>query len=1102
MISTPATLTVLLVDGTRVVVPDSLEQITPYVLQEQGDWFEDEIRFLRRLVQPGRTVVDIGANVGVYALSLARKVGPSGQVWAFEPAAATAALLAESIAANGTPWLQLQRQALSDHSGSAWLQTSGQSELNSLAADPQGPGEEVPLTTLDACLEAFAWQQVDLLKIDAEGEEERILAGGRRFFAELTPLVMFELKAGTELHLELVERFGELGYRCYRLVPGLDVLMPFDPAAGVDGYLLNLFAAKPDRAEALAASGWLVPTASPAPPDPAELAPYHWRRVLTQLPYGQALAASWEEQEASQTEAAAEPLALWAYAQDTSQPIAQRLGALQRSYALLSEQARDKQRLTSLSSLARVAAELGERTEALRALGHLIPALEAGVEPEATESFLPPCARFDRLDPQGRLAAWLNAAALESDELLGHYSSFFSGIKARPRLERLQELGFSDQAIQQRLTLFNRRFPPRQPASPEMECPNPKQITCGKEAWELIQAGHTDQGKARLAEAREMGDTCSKALHYMAKCTLALGNGQEAVEMLQRSIELDPHNPAAVLELGLSLKNIGEPKAAEAVIHQAVWLYGFRHASCEPSSDDLNNLGMAYHELGDIQQALECLDRALQIDPMMESALMRKAAILHNQQTRHDEVLEIWERLQERKPDDLTLMSNRASLLTGIGEVKEAIDLLNKVISHNPANRRAHLHLAFAHSIAGLEAVEAHLCHLSEFWMLQRASSQPSSSLTPRALLAGAQKLRVGFLSAELGNHVVSQFLEPFLTHYDRNRFEVELIEVHENRSRRALELAKLADAVITVQHLSLGEARHRIRSRGYDVIVETSGFTRDSGIEILADRCARVQCHYIGFHASTGLDTIDWFIGDQLTTAEDLADQYVEKLWRLPRLWLASRVEDRLPSAESSNQGSFPVLGSFNQFAKVRGETLVFWAAALRRIPDAQLHLKSYSTDSERPRRRILQTLERAGIDPSRITFFPRTNSRLENLECYRGIDVALDATPWAGATTTFDALSMGVPVVGILGATTAGRMTCSILRALGKEEWISTTPEEFAEAVEHLVGELARLRAGRLELQQQVLNSSLYDGADLARHLEDALRAMVSAARSQSTA
>lgn len=100
MASSTDAIIVELVDGTKVVVPDSLELITSYVLQEQGDWFEDEIKFLRELVDPGDVVVDIGANYGVYALSLARKVGASGQVWAFEPALETAMLLRESASAN------------------------------------------------------------------------------------------------------------------------------------------------------------------------------------------------------------------------------------------------------------------------------------------------------------------------------------------------------------------------------------------------------------------------------------------------------------------------------------------------------------------------------------------------------------------------------------------------------------------------------------------------------------------------------------------------------------------------------------------------------------------------------------------------------------------------------------------------------------------------------------------------------------------------------------------------------------------------------------------------------------------------------------------
>src|ERR1700732_1334830 len=74
-----------MVDGVRIVVPDSLDLITSYVLREQQDFFEDELPFVRRLLQPGQNVIDIGANYGTYALPMAKKVGAAGHVWAFEP---------------------------------------------------------------------------------------------------------------------------------------------------------------------------------------------------------------------------------------------------------------------------------------------------------------------------------------------------------------------------------------------------------------------------------------------------------------------------------------------------------------------------------------------------------------------------------------------------------------------------------------------------------------------------------------------------------------------------------------------------------------------------------------------------------------------------------------------------------------------------------------------------------------------------------------------------------------------------------------------------------------------------------------------------------
>lgn len=469
-----STATLRMVDGVQVVVPDSLELITCYVLREQHDWFEDEIKFLRGLLQPGQHVIDIGANFGVYALSMAKAVGPTGRVWAFEPASATARLLAEGVAANGFGHVALEQCALSSESGTLHLALNDSPEMNALVrgAAPSGVSEAVRVSTLDECLERLGWRDIAFLKIDAEGEEVNILNGGKRFFAEQSPLVQYEVKAGSELHLELVDHFGRIGYRSYRLVPGLDLLVPFDRTASQDGFLLNLFACKPDRADALAAQGHLAQTPADEPPvaKPGALSAmwsrfrnrldYDWRSSLARLPYGLQLAGLWKRTMAASDAGAqvVEALVQYAMSRDTALSGSRRFAALSASVGLLQSLTEGEPKGLRLSSLARAAADLGERSLAVRALERLCNAVYQSKEVDLSEPFLPPSARFDNLKPGASVGDWVMAAALEELERLGAFSSFYTREATLPRLDVIRTLGFASAEMERRSALIRQRF--------------------------------------------------------------------------------------------------------------------------------------------------------------------------------------------------------------------------------------------------------------------------------------------------------------------------------------------------------------------------------------------------------------------------------------------------------------------------------------------------------------------------------------------------------------------------------------------------------------------------------------------------------------------
>jgi FkbM family methyltransferase len=453
--------TVTLVDGVRIIVPDTLDLITPYVLREQGDWFEDELKFVRRLTAPGQSVVDIGANYGVYTLCLARQVGATGHVWAFEPASTTADFLGQSIVANRFTQVTLERSALSDTNGSAHLFLHTSPELNALRSGRSATGETetVSLTTLDTCLETLAWREIDFVKIDAEGEEMKILAGGTQFFARFSPLIQYEVMAGPNVNLGLVQAFAALGYDSYRLVPGLDLLAPFDAKAKPDAFLLNLFCCKPDRASRLAAANKLVRPglAAAACPPPIDGA-YHWRRTLGELPYGKVLSALWEQSVAAGGGGAVEAaLALFAQSRDTSLPATERFHALEASFHRFKALCASEPAHLRLVSLARVARAFGAREVAVEALSRAVDAIRRQGQVDVSEPFLAPTESFDFIPPGEAVGNWILSALFEEQERAGSFSSFYTGQATLKRLELIQTMGFGSDEMKRRLALVRQR---------------------------------------------------------------------------------------------------------------------------------------------------------------------------------------------------------------------------------------------------------------------------------------------------------------------------------------------------------------------------------------------------------------------------------------------------------------------------------------------------------------------------------------------------------------------------------------------------------------------------------------------------------------------
>ncbi len=443
--------------GARVCVPASAELITPYVLLEQEDWFEDEIRFVRRWLRPGMRAVDVGANFGVYTLAIAQAIGGEGRVWAFEPTAGTAAALERSLERNALGCVEVIRAAVCDREGSVAFSVGPHSELNRIASATQGDAVQVPATTLDRASAQHRWGDVDFVKLDVEGHESAAIQGGAAFLQAGSPLVMLEVKAGPRdggprINLSPLEPLTELGYAVYRLLPGPLVLQPFEPHEAFDRYLLNVFACKEDRARSLAAAGYLIDSGAP---HTAAMRRGAWSAFARSAPYARELASAWRSKPGwfspSDVGTYFEGLEAFARSRAPENAAGERVAWLQRALACLADALQPGDTLARRISYARVATELGWRDAAVVSLQSALERLEAGETP--AEPFLAPSARYEAFCPGARMQEWLLCALTEQFERLRFRSSIYAGTSSLEVLAPIRQCPFRSPEMDRRWNL-------------------------------------------------------------------------------------------------------------------------------------------------------------------------------------------------------------------------------------------------------------------------------------------------------------------------------------------------------------------------------------------------------------------------------------------------------------------------------------------------------------------------------------------------------------------------------------------------------------------------------------------------------------------------
>ena len=363
-------------------------------------------------------------------------------------------------------------------------------------------------------------------------------------------------------------------------------------------------------------------------------------------------------------------------------------------------------------------------------------------------------------------------------------------------------------------------------------------------------------------------------------------------------------------------------------------------------------------------------------------------------------------------------------------------------------------------------------------------------------------KIRIGYISGDFRQHVMQYFVWPFLAGYDANVFEVYVYSL--GKSDQYTDFFKTLVTRwrdLSAHARDMERIAREIHADEVDILFDLAGHTAGTGLAALAWKPAPIQLSGLGYMATTGLKTVDYFVTDHCCDPEGSGSEafYVEKLLRLTSQFCYNGYTHLPRSTGTPARGrGYIQFASFNQYQKLRDPMLRAWQEIMERVPQARLLLKNNAYSKPGVVQSAYERLRRLGFDMSRVQFECATQDYMLR---YLDVDIALDTFPWPGGGTTCDALYMGVPVVSYYTERHSTRFTYSLLANIGLSDLASTSLSDYVETAVALAGNLDLLDALHRELRDRMKTSPVMDQERYIREMEECYRAVWNAWESENT-
>lgn len=448
-------------------------------------------------------------------------------------------------------------------------------------------------------------------------------------------------------------------------------------------------------------------------------------------------------------------------------------------------------------------------------------------------------------------------------------------------------------------------------------------------------------------------------------------------------------------------------------------------------------------------------------------------------------------------PNNASAWTNLGNAYKNSGDLVKALPAYREAVKLDPHNNLLWSNLLFGilydPLVTNIEIAQEHL----EFGKTIELKNKVGKI---RKIKKNTEKIRIGFVSADLRAHPVAYFVEPLLVNINKNDFSIYVYDNHHTEDLVVERLKTYTDKWTKIADKTDLEVIDFIWEDQIDVLVDLSGHTAKNRLDLFAKKPVDLQITWLGHPNTTGLTRIDYRLTDKYLDPDGNESLYTEKLYRLP-IHAAYIPLIRSPEMRTSLEFSvkktpalnnkYITFGSCNNLAKISSEVIQLWSEILLNIPYSKLLIEAPGLNQNEYKNNLLKKFNNYGITSERLILHNRVNAM--QYKRYNEIDIALDPFPYGGGTSTCDLLWMGVPLVSLEGERVMSRTGVCFLTLAGHKEWIASNKNDYKNIAFKLASNIEFLNDIRMNLRREVENSLIMNGKEFAYSFEEAITKML---------